>query len=149
LIIAMPGDAEPPPETNAPKFTIARFQYGILVLLIVGTLGYGGALLLSRLFKSDAPTTDAPVTGDLSVAEPVPPQPRCRYGFGVCDWAGLRSPRPRCHNGVGTCDWARLGSPPPHCHDGDAACDSAELEPPQPRCHYGVGTCAWGRRWPN
>jgi hypothetical protein len=129
-IVAMSGDLGPSPDTTAPEFEASRFQYGALVLLVVAILAYGGSLLLPKLFKSAASTTDAAVTGETSPAALPPPQPRCHLGFGACDWAGLHSPRPRCHNGVGACDWTGLNSPPP-------------------RCHYGVGACDWGRTSPN
>jgi hypothetical protein len=146
-IIAMSGDLEPPPEPNPPKFATAQFRYGIFVSLIaLGFLAYGDT---PRLFESAAPTTDVPVMRDPSPAGLPSPQPRCRYGFGACDWAALQSPRPRCHDGVGACDWAGLQPPQPRCHDGGGACDSAGLQSPQPRCHYGVGTCDWARKWPN
>jgi hypothetical protein len=134
-ITAMSEDSGPPPEPDAPKFATAEFRYGIFVSLIVGCLVYGGTLLLPRLFKSAPPTTDAPAPamGDVSPAGPASPQPRCRYGLGACDWAGLHLPRPPCHGGVGACDWAGLQSP----------------QPPQPHCHYGVGRCDWAKKSPN
>jgi hypothetical protein len=144
-IAAMSEDFEPPLETHAPEFATAWIQYAALVVLIVAILAYGGSLLWPRLFKSSAPTTDTPVASEPAPAVVPPPQPRCRHGFGDCDWAGLHSPQPHCHNGVGACDWAKLHSPP-RCQNGGAGCDSAALQPAQPRCRYGVGACDWGRK---
>ena len=145
-IVAMSQDSEPPPDPNATEVVTARIQYAALVVLIVGILAYGGSLLLPRLFKSGAPPPDTPVAAEPSPAAAPPQQPRCRHGFGDCDWAGLHSSQPGCHNGVGACDWAGLHSPPPRCQAGGAGCDSAALQPAQPRCRYGVGTCGWGKK---
>jgi hypothetical protein len=149
--IAMSGEEPESPSTPdaAPKFAMAEFQYGIFVSLLVGCLVYGGTWLVPWLFKRAAPTTDAPAMSDVSPAGPASPQPRCRFGFGSCDWAGLHAPQPPCHGGVGACDWGGLHSPQPRCHDGAGKCDSAELRSPQPRCRYGVGRCDWAKKSTN
>lgn len=105
-----------------------RFRYGAFIFLtVLWLLVYGGM----RLYWGVASTTDpTPKPADTpNVVVPSPP-PRCSFGVGSCDWAGLQSPRPRCYHGVGTCDWARLKAVPSGCQHGVGKCDWVRARAP-------------------